>query len=126
MRKEENKLIDAVLDLGIELKGMRKDMNHRFEKMDNRFEKMDNRFEKMEHEQHKTNLLLAEHTRAILKLADGQEKTNHRLDTTNQRLDATNLEVARNTGAIVKLTEQLKLVVEHEKRISKLERLVLK
>jgi Sec-independent protein translocase protein TatA len=85
--KEENKLIDAILDLGLgmkalrdEMKGMRKDMNQRFEKMDQRFEKM-------EKEQHKTNLLLAEHSRSILTLAD-----------------------------------KLKVVVDHERRIAKLER----
>jgi cell division septal protein FtsQ len=92
--KEDNRLIDAILDLGLEMKGMRKDMNQRFEKMDQRlekmdqrFEKMDKRFEKMEREQHKTNVLLAEHSRSILVLAD-----------------------------------KLKVVVDHERRIAKLER----
>ncbi|MHB8260086.1 MAG: hypothetical protein ACYDCN_09375 [Bacteroidia bacterium] len=60
--KEDDKLINAVLDLGLEMKAMHK-------------------------EQHKTNQLLAEHSRSIMALGD-----------------------------------KLKVVVDHERRIAKLER----
>ena len=67
--KDDDKLINAVLDLGLEMKAMRLEMKA------------------MHKEQHKTNLLLAEHSRSILALAD-----------------------------------KLKVVVDHERRIAKLER----
>jgi uncharacterized protein YoxC len=78
--KEDNKLLDAIIDLGVgmkelseEMKRMRKDINA------------------MLGEQHKTNILLAEHSRSIIQLA-----------------------------------ERISVVIDHEKRINKLERLVLK
>jgi hypothetical protein len=41
-------LIDVMIDMGIELKGLRKDMDKRFESMDKRFESIDKRFESMD------------------------------------------------------------------------------
>ncbi|MHB8260299.1 MAG: hypothetical protein ACYDCN_07200 [Bacteroidia bacterium] len=84
--KEDNKLINAVLDLGLEMKAMRKDMNQQLGELNHSVGKLEQRFGKMEQQQHKTNLLLAEHSRSILTLAD-----------------------------------KLKIVVDHEKRISKLD-----
>lgn len=61
--KEDNKLFDAIIVLGAgmkelreEMKGMRKDINLRLENL--------------EAGQHKTNILLAEHSRSIIKLAE--------------------------------------------------------
>ncbi|MBI4947722.1 MAG: hypothetical protein HY840_15125 [Bacteroidetes bacterium] len=81
--KEDNKLLDAVIDLGMavkelrsevkelrsEMKGMRQDMNAQLEGLNHRVENL-------EKEQHKTNILLAEHSRSIIELAQQQEKTN--------------------------------------------------
>ena len=57
--KDNDKLINTLIDLGVgmkelryEMKGMRKDMNA------------------LHKEQHKTNILLAEHSRSIIKLAE--------------------------------------------------------
>ncbi|MHB8260401.1 MAG: hypothetical protein ACYDCN_16440 [Bacteroidia bacterium] len=64
--KEYDKLINAVLALGLEMKAMRKDMNQQLGEM----KAMHKDITEMRKEQHKTNQLLAEHSRSIITLAD--------------------------------------------------------
>ncbi len=75
--KENEKLINAVIDLAQEMKGMRKDMNTQLGDMNTQLadinaqlEGLNHRVDKLEKEQHKTNILLAEHSRSIIKMAE--------------------------------------------------------
>lgn len=112
---ENEKLIDAIIDLGTgmkevrqEIKGMRSDMNRQLGDLNYRVDKL-------EKQQAKTNLQLAEHTRSILKLAEQQEKTNTKLETTNSKLDG--LRTDFNKYAVANDTR----IIVHEKRIVRLE-----
>lgn len=119
---ENEKLIDAIIDLGTgmkevrqEIKGMRSDMNRQLGDLNYRVDKL-------EKQQAKTNLQLAEHTRSILKLAEQQEKTNTKLETTNSKLETTNskldgLRTDFNKYAVANDTR----IIVHEKRIVRLE-----
>ena len=138
--KENDKLINAIIDLALELKGMRKDMNQQLGDLNNRVGKL-------EKQQEKTNILLAEHSRSIIALAHRQDtfsnsletmiqqqkitneridKTNERLGKTNEKLDKTNEKLTKNADAILILAEKLTVLPKHEKRINKLERALLK
>ena len=65
----DKKLIDVMTDVLAEIHAMRTGFEKRFEGMDKRFENMDKRLENLEKSQVKTNQLLSENTRAILKIA---------------------------------------------------------
>ncbi len=76
-KEEENRLVDVMIDLKEEMKGMRKDMNGQLTGLNgqltglnHRVGKLEHSFEKMERKQHKTNILLAEHSRSIITLAE--------------------------------------------------------
>ena len=68
--KENEKLINAVIELAQEMKGMRKDMNTQLHDINTQLEGLSHRVDKLEKEQHKTNILLAEHSRSIIKIAE--------------------------------------------------------
>lgn len=84
--RNEDKLIDAVIDIGTglkelreEVKGMRKDINLPIDGLTSRVDGLTTRVEKLEINQPKTNNLLSENTPAILKLAERQENTINEL-----------------------------------------------
>jgi peptidoglycan hydrolase CwlO-like protein len=89
--KDDDRLVNAIIEFSQELKGMRKDMNKQLGDLNNKVDGLNNRVEKLEKEQAKTNALLGEHSRSILTLA-----------------------------------EHINLAAEHEKRIYKLEKIVLR
>ena len=62
--KEDNKLLDAIIDLGVEMKGMRKDMSHHQQETNKRLENL-------EKQQIKTNLALGEMRLSYMRL-DGK------------------------------------------------------
>ena len=62
--KEDNKLLDAIIDLGVEMKGMRKDMSH-YQQETNK------RLENLEKQQIKTNIALGEMRLSYMRL-DGK------------------------------------------------------
>jgi len=64
--KEDNKLLDAVIDLGVGMKELREEMKGIREEMKG----MRKDINALHDEQHKTNILLAEHSRSIIKLAE--------------------------------------------------------
>jgi len=106
--KEDDKLTDAIIDLGTgmkelrdEMKGMRKEQHE-----------TNQRLEKLELQQAKTNVQLAEHSRAILKLADRQDEHNTRL--------------GDNSSAVRSLTAKMVMSANLEKRVQRLERMMLK
>ena len=84
--KEDEKLINAVIALAHEMKGMRRDMNTQLGDMNTQLGDMNtqlkglnHRVDKLEKQQVKTNLLLAEHSRSIMALAEQQAETNIKL-----------------------------------------------
>ena len=62
--KEDNKLLDAIIDLGVEMKGMRKDMSHHQQETNKRLENL-------EKQQIKTNIALGEMRLSYMRL-DGK------------------------------------------------------
>ena len=110
--KEDDKLTDAIIDLGLgmkelrdEMKAMRKDLNHGFSQLNIRVEKL-------EKHQQRTNMQLAEHSLAILKLA--------------QRQDEHNIQLADNSSAVRSLAAKMVSSANLEKRVHRLERMMLK
>lgn len=103
--KEENRLIDAIIDLGVgmkylreEMKGMRKDMNHHQQETNQRLEKL-------EKQQQKTNLAIGE-----LRL------TNMKLDESFKKLDGSFNRYAASNDLMMN---------QHQKRILRLEDAIL-
>ena len=89
--KENDKLIDAIIDLGLgmkelreEVKGLRKDMNHH------------------------------------------QQETNHRLEKLEKQQQRTNAELGEIRLTFIQYADAIERIAGHEKRINKLERMVLK
>ena len=64
--KEDNKLLDAIINLGVGMKELREDMKGIREEIKG----MRKDINALHDEQHKTNTLLAEHSRSIIKLAE--------------------------------------------------------
>ena len=89
--KENDKLINAIIDLATELKGMRKDMNQQLGTLNGRVDELNSRVGRLEKQQQRTNVELSEIRLTFIQNAHSFEK-----------------------------------VVDHEKRINKLERIVLK
>ena len=136
----EDKFMNAVIDMVAEIKDLKEQIIVRLDRHEKLFEKIDKR-------QAKTNLELGEMRLSFINLDKRVEETNQhlgkvetRLDETNKKLDESNLrlgkvedeqnETNKRLGkveiAIDHLSKDIQKVVDHEKRISKLERLVLK
>ena len=77
--KEDEKLINAVIALAHEMKGMRRDMNTQLGEMNTQLKGLNHRVDNLERQQVKTNLHLAEHSRSIMALAEQQAETNIKL-----------------------------------------------
>ena len=90
-KDEENKLIDVMIDIAQEMKGMRKDMNFRLERLEKLQVVTNSRLEKLEKQQAHTNVELSGMRLTFMKYADSTKK-----------------------------------ITDHEKRINKIERIVLK
>jgi len=76
--------------------------------------------------------LLAESLKLQDKMLSEQKETNKRLYTLEEKSDKVeeqlvrlNLQTSENTRAIMKLAERIEQIVDHEKRIAKLESIVL-
>jgi len=69
--KENEKLINAIIDLLQEIKGMRSDMNMQLNGLNNRVDKLNKRVENLEKQQIKTNLALGEMRLSYMRL-DGK------------------------------------------------------
>jgi len=69
--KENEKLINAIIDLSQEIKGMRSDMNMQLNGLNNRVDKLNKRVENLEKQQIKTNLALGEMRLSYMRL-DGK------------------------------------------------------
>ena len=78
--KEDDRLINAVIDLSQEMKGMRKDMN-------NNQRETNNRLENLEKQQAKTNIAIGELRLSYMNMVEQQEITNEKLEITNKKLD---------------------------------------
>ena len=113
--KDESKLTDAIIDLGVGMKEMRNGINELRDEMKGLRKDMNFRLEKLEVQQVKTNIQLAEHTRSILVLAEQQEETNVNLEAL--RSDVVGLRTDFNNYAIASDTK----FNGHEKRIVHLE-----
>ena len=81
---KDDKLIDAIIDLGTgmkdlrdEMKGMRKDMNLRFEKLETQQKETNHRLEKLDKQQAKTNMELSEIRLTFIQHSDSIEKVKH-------------------------------------------------
>lgn len=61
-----------------------------------------------------------------LKLNLGVDSLNSRVDKLNSEVVKLNLSTSENSRAIMKIADEIRLVAEHEKRISKLESTVFK
>ena len=84
--------------------------------------------------------VLSESLKRQDQMLEEMKKTNERLDQTNGRLYKVEIEMTKvqeelvklnlhtneNTRAIIKLADRLEQVVDHEKRIAKLESIVIK
>ncbi len=69
----------------------------------------------------------------LVEMVKGQDLTNQKLETLDNRvgklekqMSKNSAQIAENTRAILKLANQIELVIDHEKRIGKLERSVFK
>lgn len=90
--KTDDKIIDAIINLGAAVKELRTEVKElRVEVKELRAEVKELRAEvkELQKQQYKTNVLLAEHSRAILKLADGQDRL--RADVNALRADVNTL-----------------------------------
>lgn len=117
--KENDKLIDAIISLSQEIKGMRKEFT---DEMKGMRKDMNHRFEKMEKEQHKTNVLLAEHSRSIIALAEKFDGLSSDLKQTNKRLENLSADFKGLSSDFNKYTKSNNALLKgHEKRIAHLE-----
>ena len=134
--KEDEKLINAVIALAQEMKGMRRDMNTQLGDMNTQLGDMNtqlkglnHRVDKLEKQQVKTNLLLAEHSRSIMALAEQQAETNIKLkdlrsDFNGLRSDLkeTNVKLDGLSSDFKKYANSNNLIIsQHETRIIRLE-----
>jgi len=134
--KEDEKLINAVIDLAQEMKGMRRDMNTQLGDMNTQLGDMNtqlkglnHRVDKLEKQQVKTNLHLAEHSRSIMALAEQQAETNIKLkdlrsDFNGLRSDLkeTNVKLDGLSSDFKKYANSNNLIIsQHETRIIRLE-----
>jgi chaperonin cofactor prefoldin len=99
-KSEIAQLIDVMIDMGLEMKGLRKDMDKRFESMEKRFESMDKRFESMDKrfesmdrhlvsidkQQQRTNMSIIELRTIIINLNDDKKRVDE-LDVRVLRLE---------------------------------------
>ena len=134
--KEDEKLINAVIALAHEMKGMRRDMNTQLGDMNTQLGDMNtqlkglnHRVDKLEKQQVKTNLHLAEHSRSIMALAEQQAETNIKLqdlrsDFNGLRSDLkeTNVKLDGLSSDFKKYANSNNLIIsQHETRIIRLE-----
>ena len=134
--KEDEKLINAVIALAQEMKGMRRDMNTQLGDMNTQLGDMNtqlkglnHRVDKLEKQQVKTNLHLAEHSRSIMALAEQQAETNIKLqdlrsDFNGLRSDLkeTNVKLDGLSSDFKKYANSNNLIIsQHETRIIRLE-----
>jgi len=121
--KEDEKLINAVIALAHEMKGMRRDMNTQLGDMNTQLGDMNtqlkglnHRVDKLEKQQVKTNLHLAEHSRSIMALAEQQQETNIKLQDLrsdfnglrsdfNKYANANNMRVTGHETRIIRLED---------------------
>ncbi|MBI4947068.1 MAG: hypothetical protein HY840_11785 [Bacteroidetes bacterium] len=114
--KEDNKLLDVIIDLAQEMKGMRKDMNTQLGdintqlgELNGRVDKLEKQFEKMEKQQAKTNLELGEMRLSYMKIDKRLEETNielHGLHSDfNKYAHANNLIISKHETRIIRLED---------------------
>ena len=134
--KEDEKLINAVIALAHEMKGMRRDMNTQLGDMNTQLGDMNtqlkglnHRVDKLEKQQVKTNLHLAEHSRSIMALAEQQQETNIKLQDLRSYfnglrsdLKETNVKLDGLSSDFKKYANSNNLIIsQHETRIIRLE-----
>ena len=127
--KEDEKLINAVIALAHEMKGMRRDMNTQLGEMNTQLKGLNHRVDNLERQQVKTNLHLAEHSRSIMALAEQQQETNIKLqdlrsDFNGLRSDLkeTNVKLDGLSSDFKKYANSNNLIIsQHETRIIRLE-----
>ena len=114
--KEDEKLINAVIALAHEMKGMRRDMNTQLGEMNTQLKGLNHRVDNLERQQVKTNLHLAEHSRSIMALAEQQQETNIKLQDLrsdfnglrsdfNKYANANNMRVTGHETRIIRLED---------------------
>ena len=79
--KEDNKLLDAIIDLGVEMKGMRKDMSHHQQETNKRLENL-------EKQQIKTNLALGEMRLSYMRLDGKVSKLDEKVSNMDEKVNA--------------------------------------
>ncbi len=103
--KEDNKLLDAIIDLGMAVKELRSEVNE----LRGEMKGMRKEMKGMQKEQHKTNIILAEHSRSIIKLAEQQKETNINMQGLrsdfNKYANYNNLKVNQHEKRIIRLED---------------------
>ena len=98
--KEDNKLLDAVIDLGVgmkelrdEMKGMRKDMSH-YQQETNK------RLENLEKQQIKTNLALGEMRLSYMRLDGKVSKLDEKVSNMDEKVNARITKLDENVNGL--------------------------
>jgi len=113
--KENEKLINAIIDLSQEIKGMRSDMNMQLNGLNNRVDKLNKRVENLEKQQIKTNLALGEMRLSYMRL-DGKVS---KLDGKVSKLDESVNGLRSDFNKYARRNDERANI--HEKRIIRLE-----
>ena len=113
--KENEKLINAIIDLSQEIKGMRSDMNMQLNGLNNRVDKLNKRVENLEKQQIKTNLALGEMRLSYMRL-DGKVS---KLDGKVSKLDESVNGLRSDFNKYAQRNDERANI--HEKRIIRLE-----
>lgn len=123
-----DKLINAILDLGLGMKELREEMKGVREEMKcMRKEQVETniRLDKLEKLQAKTNIELGEMRLSYMRIDKRLEETNNRLEKSeiriDKRLEETNNRLDELSKGVNKLSGVIKKVPDYEKRINRLE-----
>ena len=120
--KENEKLINAIIDLSQEIKGMRSDMNMQLNGLNNRVDKLNKRVENLEKQQIKTNLALGEMRLSYMRLDGKVSKLDgkiSKLDEKVSKLDESVNGLRSDFNKYARRNDERANI--HEKRIIRLE-----
>jgi uncharacterized protein YhaN len=108
----DKRLLEVMSEILIEVQDLKKDNNKRFDSLEGKFEKLEGKFEKLEGKFEKLE-------GRFEKFEDNMEKMQKQQAHANKGLSEVRL-------SVMKLSDKISVIADHEKRIKRIEKIVLK